>query len=126
MTQDYSDIDRLFEGFNPEVDDSRRFMDRLQARLDAVDHVRRLQETKLRRLRVAAVVAFACGMTVGGVCMALIFLQPAGTPFSGLHIPFAPLVMLEQYSRMGLLFLLSTLITLGVMATQRFMSTSAR
>ena len=48
------------------------------------------------------------------------------TPFSGLHIPFAPLVMLEQYSRMGLLFLLSTLITLGVMATQRFMSTSAR
>ncbi|MGM9674084.1 MAG: hypothetical protein ACI3X9_01265 [Bacteroidaceae bacterium] len=126
MTQDYSDIDRLFEGFNPEVDDSRRFMDRLQARLDAVDHVRRLQETKLRRLRVAAVAAFACGMTVGGVCMALIFLQPAGIPFSGLHIPFAPLVMLEQYSRMGLLFLLSTLITLGVMATQRFMSTSAR
>lgn len=118
MTQDYSDIDRLFEGFDPQVSDSRTFMEQLSHRLDAVEHVRHMQEVQLRRLHRAAVVSFACGAVLGGVCLALVLLWPAGSPLFTLHIPFVPLVMLGQYGRVALLLLLTAIVTSGVVVTQ--------
>ena len=79
MTKDKA-LEEMFLSQQPHFDDKADFMATLTRRLDAVEYVRRYQETTLRRYRMAMVAAFVVGIISGAVTLAFVLSMPADVP----------------------------------------------
>ena len=72
MTQHEDPLKQLFDGFDPALDDTGRFMSRLEARLDSVEHIRDAAAATRRRYIIAALVAAFAGFVSGVIIMLLL------------------------------------------------------
>ena len=70
-------IKDLFAGFEPKIGSDSRFMDRLQARLDAVEEVKKQFAAERARNRKSLIVAIVVGFLAGFLfCQLLPSLRP--------------------------------------------------
>ncbi|MBD5183068.1 MAG: hypothetical protein HDS99_04670 [Bacteroidales bacterium] len=70
-TQD-KDIKKLFDGFNPSLNDTDKFLRRLENSMDGVEFIRQSQKNTLRHYRRAAVISGIFGFLCGCVMMLLL------------------------------------------------------
>ncbi len=71
MKQQDDPLKKLFDGFDPQLDDTTRFMSRLEARLDSVEIIRSKTAASRRLYIIAAVIAAFVGF-VSGVIITLL------------------------------------------------------
>lgn len=72
MKQQEDPLKNLFDGFNPELGDTARFMSRLEARLDSVEMIRSRSAESRRHYIMAAVIAAFAGFVSGVIIMLLL------------------------------------------------------
>lgn len=64
-------LEKIFADFKPDLGDSTRYMEELDRKLEAVEHLKECYRIQRRKTRIAAAIAFLAGMILGGI--ALIF-----------------------------------------------------
>ena len=109
-------LEELFLAQKPHFDDNADFMAALTKRLDAVEFVRRHQETTIRRYKMAMVVAFVVGIISGAITMAFVLSMPAGKPLLTVQVQSGILLWLAENSRVILTTVLALLMSLGTMS----------
>lgn len=72
MKQQEDPLKNLFDGFDPELGDTARFMSRLEARLDRVEMIRSRSAESRRHYIMAAVIAAFAGFVSGVIIMLLL------------------------------------------------------
>lgn len=72
MKQQEDPLKNLFDGFDPELGDTARFMSRLEARLDSVEMIRSRSAESRRHYIMAAVIAAFAGFVSGVIIMLLL------------------------------------------------------
>lgn len=93
MTDD-KDIEMLFATAKTEFDDNDRMMASLNAKLDKVEYIRRIQDQKARQYKIALVVAFVAGILFCGVAIVILNFLPAADGLHGLFArPWAALAL---------------------------------
>ncbi len=97
----------LFDAFQPSMRDDAQFMAKLERRLEAVEYVKQMQETLLRRYKYAVLVAFVCGIVIGGGLIGVVLSLPEDCLKLSWTIPVGQMEYLQEYIRMILLALLS-------------------
>lgn len=107
-------LEELFENYSPELNDNSLFMTQLTKKLDAVEYVKKVQEARIRRYRLAVVIAFVCGVVVGAALIALIMMMPKDTALFHFGIDQQPLHFIEQNSRTIILAVLSLIMSTGL------------
>ena len=65
-------LKNLFDGFDPELGDTARFISRLEARLDSVEMIRSRSAESRRHYIMAAVIAAFAGFVSGVIIMLLL------------------------------------------------------
>lgn len=113
MTKDKT-LEELFLAQKPHFDDQADFMAALSRRLDAVEYVRRHQETVIRRYKMAMVVAFVVGIVSGAVTMAMVLSMPSDVPLFSIHAQSGLLFWLAENSRVISATVLAMLMSLGI------------
>lgn len=83
-------LQALFDNFKPQMPSGEDFMQRLQRQMDAVDKVKEFTKADARRSRMAMLISFVCGITVG-VCATIGLTQIdivgiISTFINGLHL----------------------------------------
>ena len=107
-------LQELFNGFTPDLGQEDLFMQRLEKKLEAVEYIKQLQESQLRRYRYAIIAAFVMGVAVSGGVFVYILGNPFGQPTFSFGIHSMPFLFLEQNSRMISLTGLSLLMGVGI------------
>lgn len=69
-------LEQIFKDFNPELGDSSAFMKRLNDKLDAVEYIKRVQKSHIRRYRYAVVVASVLGFVFSSVMFLVLNMLP--------------------------------------------------
>jgi len=118
MTKDKA-LEELFLAQQPHFDDQADFMAMLTRRLDAVEYVRRHQETTLRRYKLAMAAAFVVGLVSGALTLAFILSEPAGVPLFTVRVQSGLLLWLAQNSRLLSATVLALLLSFGTMSIIR-------
>lgn len=72
MKQQEDSLKNLFDGFDPELGDTVRFMSRLETRLDSVEMIRSRSAESRRHYIMAAVIAAFAGFVSGVIIMLLL------------------------------------------------------
>lgn len=75
MTTD-NDIRALFQDFHPSFDDTAGFMDKLDARLDAVEDAKRYQTSRTRHYWTLSIIAFVIGAACGAFILFVVLCRP--------------------------------------------------
>lgn len=115
-------IENLFADFKPELNDSDRFMAALESKLEAVEYIRKMQRAQLRRYRLAMVVALVLAVMAGIILFFVLNALPEGVRLFSFHTDFAPLVFLEQNSRIITLVATALLVSYGIIACSSLLS----
>lgn len=97
----------LFDAFQPSMRDDEQFMDKLEHRLEAVEYVKQMQETQLRRYKYAVLVAFVCGIVMGIGLISVVLSLPEDCLKLSWTIPVGQMEYVQEHIRMILLALLS-------------------
>lgn len=97
----------LFDAFQPSMRDDEQFMDKLERRLEAVEYVKQMQETQLRRYKYAVLVAFVCGIVMGIGLIGMVLSLPEDSLKLSWTIPVGQMEYVQEHIRMILLALLS-------------------
>lgn len=97
----------LFDAFQPSMRDDAQFMAKLERRLEAVEYVKQMQETLLRRYKYAVLVAFVCGIVIGGGLIGVVLSLPEDCLKQSWIIPVGQMEYVQEHIRMILLALLS-------------------
>ena len=97
----------LFDAFQPSMRDDAQFMAKLERRLEAVEYVKQMQETQLRRYKYAVLGAFVCGIVMGIGLIGMVLSLPEDCLKLSWTIPVGQMEYLQEYIRMILLALLS-------------------
>lgn len=116
MTEKDDTLKDLFRDFNPELNDDAAFMSQLNRRLEAIEHLKALQDRQLHRYRYAFVAVFALGIVCGGGIFYCLLQHPVNVPPLALdtHIPL--FTMLVEYSNLVLLTIISLLISYAIIS----------
>lgn len=69
-------IEEMFARYQPDLGDSKSYMDALSKKLEAVEYVKRYQEEQARRHRKQLAVVFAMGVVTGSLGVILTLLHP--------------------------------------------------
>ena len=69
-------IEKMFARYQPDLGDSKEYMDALTKKLEAVEYVKRYQEEQARRSRKMLVVVFAMGVVTGSIGILLTLMHP--------------------------------------------------
>lgn len=69
------DIEKLFKEYNPAIE-KRKFMEKLEPKLDVVDKINQEQQRMIRLYRLVSVISLIAGMLMGGGVMCLVLLHP--------------------------------------------------
>lgn len=109
-------IEDLFADFHPELSDNDFFMTSLNRKLDAVEHIRMMQEAQRRHYRLAMVVAIGLGVVACFALFAVINALPEGVQLFRFDSGLAPLRLLERNSRMVSLIAVALLMGWGIIA----------
>jgi hypothetical protein len=109
-------LEEVFLTQKPKFDDQADFMNKLNKRLDAVEFIKKYQETTIRRYKMAIVVAFVVGIISGGVTIAYILSTPATIPLFSFGVQTKMLLWLSENSRLIVATVLALLMTLGTMS----------
>lgn len=118
MRQEYTDLKDLFADFDPEVSDGAIFMSRLEKKLEAIEQVRRMQEARVRRYRIATLVAFVVGLVTGGALLAVVMGMPADPLVFTFDTHLSHMLVFELDRRIVALVVFSLLLAAGTVALQ--------
>lgn len=104
----------MLANYRPDMGDSEEYMQRLEAKLDAADTVRRLFEKERQRNRSRLVAAFASGCVAGVLATVYLLLHPivVNIPVTESPLPVLP-ILLEHG---GMILNVLTVATVGVCA----------
>ena len=69
-------IEEMFARYHPDLGDSKKYMEVLSKKLEAVEYVKRYQEVQVRRHRKTMAVVFAMGVLTGALGIILTLLHP--------------------------------------------------
>lgn len=78
MTDD-KEIEKLFKTAKTEFSDNAEFTAALQQKLDKVELIRQMQESKLKSYKLGLITAFVIGVIFGGIGLAVLAHMPADT-----------------------------------------------
>lgn len=107
-------LEDLFRAQRPVFTDNDEFMERLTHKLDAVEYLRRYEETTLRRYKYAMIATFMMGVIVGGGLLAFILSMPADAPLFAFRATSGFLHVAGQHARVIATTVLSLLVGLGI------------
>ena len=68
-------IEEMFARYQPDLGDSKEYMDALSKKLEAVEYVKRYQEEQVRRSRKMMMEVFAMGVVTGAIGILLTLLH---------------------------------------------------
>lgn len=112
MEQQDKDIKKLFDGFKPSLNDTDKFLRRLENSMDGVEFIRQTQKNSLKRYRRAAVMAGLAGFVCGCVMMLL---------FPWLLMLLENVKLVADYSEL-VAWIIAGCVTVGVCFTSFLMS----
>ena len=90
----------LFGDYEPTLSDDAQFMAALKRRLDAVEHLKQIQQAQLRRYRYAMAAVLAMALVAGGGLFMVISQWPADVPVFRFESNWQVLVFIEQHGRL--------------------------
>ena len=82
-------IEKMFARYQPDLGDSKEYMDALSKKLEAVEFVKQYQEVQVRRHRKIMALVFAMGVLTGALGIILTLLHPFWT-LPPVNIPVLP------------------------------------
>lgn len=80
MTED-KEMEELFSLAKTSFEDNPEFMAKLSEKLDRIEYLRQIQESRRKSYVVGLIVAFAFGLLFGCIGLTIAVNMPAGTPF---------------------------------------------
>ena len=109
-------LEELFLSARPTFDAGEVFIQKLEKRLDAVEHLKQHYVACFRRYRYAMLAAFVLGVVLGGGAIAMMLNAPADQPLFTFGAENGLLLLLGPYSRFAAVILLSGLVCLTIIS----------
>ena len=69
-------IEDLFAQYQPDMGDSREYLEQISKKLEAAEYAKRYREAQTRRYRRMMVAVFISGIVTGTIAMVLVLLHP--------------------------------------------------
>lgn len=69
-------IEDLFAQYQPDMGDSREYLEQISKKLEAAEYAKRYREAQTRRYRRMMVAVFISGIVTGAIGMVLVLLHP--------------------------------------------------
>lgn len=107
---------QLFENYRPDLGDDQLYMSQLTRRLEGMAWLNRYTQQRIRRYRMAVIVAAVAG-AVAGVVMTLIFIMmptPADMQLIGFGLSYPLIQMINAHSQFIVSVLMSFLVAVGI------------
>ena len=111
-----TELQQLFSDYHPSLNDSTNFMTTLERKLEAVEFIKRKQQTQLRRCRIVMTLTICLSVLAGLALFAIVSALPEGVRLFSFDSNIMPLRLLEENSRIITLTIIALLIGGGIIA----------
>lgn len=111
-----TELQQLFSDYHPSLNDSTNFMTTLERKLEAVEFIKRKQQSQLRRCRIVMALTICLSVLAGLALFAIVSALPEGIRLFSFNSNIMPLRLLEENSRMVTLTIIALLIGGGIIA----------
>ena len=117
MMEKDNTLEDIFQNFNPELNDNDAFMQRLNRKLEAIEYLKQVQESQIRRYRYAVLAAFVMGIIGGGSLFTFMLYHPEAISMFTFKTDLPILSFIVENSYPFLLSFIALLMSFAIIST---------